>query len=579
MAVIAQPSISEVREHSPFAGRGAPEWAPFPRLTWPRQPSGAAFTWFDNPDLEVERGDRFAALADEELDPFLGAWVYFQLRDVRKWVHRRVETIQIIGTESVRRRVSVDFNLPRIPDKTAQEVTIAPFAVLLKDAIADFDMRDEANQALPILNRYQNQYVALSVLYAVALAILGEGTPVPRHVMRLLATITYGDSQDAKSALSELSHTSVEAAHLLSNGVFSSLCETFKRKFLLLVPLRPEDGERRVLRFSYLQSLDQHLAFRDRAGWRPSVMHIDLPAVDEAGSYHFEMEIPEGLEVAQSRRTVRDPAHVPESGDASDAAEYVYGRIWAKAPVRRSNQMDLSEPEPEPQPSWWRRRANGIKKAADALGIITLPENVPEGEKTIAVEVKVRGKRVHFKMEGLSSGTDAFAEVWFRRSFVGFLRAARFYALYVTFVLFAILYRVTSVQPRAGTTVLLSLSGLVSLFVVRSNEHSLASRLLVVARVLVWMLAGVVYGAAILIVVGVEGSTLTMWWLSLSVGALMITVVLTAIAKFRHPGPRREKPALSVASAEGNLIAVGNRQHAQQVAHGLTRLLDPSPDT
>jgi hypothetical protein len=284
---------------------GAPEWSSYPREEWPASPAEESFRW--PTDL-----DSFAA---EKFNLSLGASIFMHLLHVRKWVHRRVERIEIVGTSSVRRRVSVDFE---IAEQDTKDILV-PLAVLLKEELVDFTITDEGGRSVPVLNRYQNQYVALCMLVAVARTVLQD--EVPLDIMYRLARLTYGTISDGEDAYKDLVALDTEESRkLVRNSVFCNLLLTLQRKYLLLVLLPKSSDSRRVLRFSYVQSLIRRLTTVDRIGWRPTDMHLDIPAVDEGGSYHCELELPQGLELA--------PFRPLDKGKSRSAGEHA--RVWKK---------------------------------------------------------------------------------------------------------------------------------------------------------------------------------------------------------------------------------------------------------
>ena len=83
------------------------------------------------------------------------------------WVHRRVETLDVVSAEVVRRQVSVDFTLPG-PLRPALEVgegqCLVPLAVLRKQILRHFDLRDEAEEAVPVVARDHTMLLAGAAL-------------------------------------------------------------------------------------------------------------------------------------------------------------------------------------------------------------------------------------------------------------------------------------------------------------------------------------------------------------------------------------------------------------------------------
>src|SRR4051794_32620151 len=90
-------------------------------------------------------------LTDEELGK-ISAWCL--TRDT-EWINRRVERIELVDDETIRRQVSVDFTLPAwLADDGA--TVYVPVAVLRRRALTNFDVWQEDARTLPILNTVRN---------------------------------------------------------------------------------------------------------------------------------------------------------------------------------------------------------------------------------------------------------------------------------------------------------------------------------------------------------------------------------------------------------------------------------------
>jgi hypothetical protein len=94
------------------------------------------------------------------------------------WVFRRVEQVEFLGKKRLRRRVSVDFTMPDLPTPDHYPdgylIPIVPLALLRKDVLRAFDVRDEAGRPIPVLTRSQNAEVTAAWLLGAAEIILGR---------------------------------------------------------------------------------------------------------------------------------------------------------------------------------------------------------------------------------------------------------------------------------------------------------------------------------------------------------------------------------------------------------------------
>lgn len=69
--------------------------------------------------------------------------------DPKRWINRRVETIEVLSHEQTRRQVSVDFTLSsdQRDALTTGEGVLVPISALAKRRRRNFDLRDEAGHA------------------------------------------------------------------------------------------------------------------------------------------------------------------------------------------------------------------------------------------------------------------------------------------------------------------------------------------------------------------------------------------------------------------------------------------------
>src|SRR4051812_46329234 len=99
--------------------------------------------------------------------PRIGSAMHALVTTERRWVHRRVETIVVLGPETVRRSVSVALT---VPTRIASRVALAhyldhlvPIAVLSKAPLRNFDCR-LGSVPVPVLGRDSNAQVAAALL-------------------------------------------------------------------------------------------------------------------------------------------------------------------------------------------------------------------------------------------------------------------------------------------------------------------------------------------------------------------------------------------------------------------------------
>jgi hypothetical protein len=204
------------------------------------------------------------------------------------WVHRRVETLDVRSTEMMRRQVSLDFTLPA-PLRDALRVGVqwvVPVATLRKQRLRNFDLRDEADQAVPALSRIQNSLLGGAALLSQVSDLLRE--PPPELVERLLAIVRAPDPQSGRGLLAELEEDAALAA-VLDHEEIQTLLSELAENYVLCALVDGAD-RRRVIKLRY----DSFLAAQP-SRLAPN-LQIRLEVQGAAGvNYHAEVVLPEEL--------------------------------------------------------------------------------------------------------------------------------------------------------------------------------------------------------------------------------------------------------------------------------------------
>lgn len=397
---------------------------------------------------------------------FEGLDIYHFLVQVDRWVHRRVEQVDFLDDRSVRRRVSVDFELPaNMPDReiAGTPIDLVPLALLRKRPLVGFDLRDESGSTVPLLTREQNAFVAWSLLAAVGEAAArnaGFSLPLPLDVLSDLRLLASEQPEKARSAFKTFIKPRKRESRflrraLMKDEVFRSLAEALTENFMLLVLLEHESSRRRVLKYSYQeplpfpafrlfrrQSARRFFWFlRVRLGLTAVPLDFEVPAMNEANTFHFEVESPRGL-VVQSAEIV------------DDTTDEIL--------------VEVAEPE---------------------------------------------GSRVHLYASSQVETTGATAWVWLQPAVSGLVRISAIFSVAVGYFLAAIALRAEYVNPGPAMSLLLAIPGFLAIFIIRPGEHLLASRILLGFRSVV-LLAGLLpLVAAVALLVGLPANAKQwMWW-------------------------------------------------------------------
>lgn len=254
----------------------------------------------------------------EDIDPDVAAGlaVGFLLENPQLWMHRRVETVELLTQEETRFRVSVDFSiLPGPHDDLAQDGFLrVPIAALSKRPRRHFDVRDESGTALPVLGRRENGDLAKTALASWAVDILPDDLPFEESSKILGSLIEIVDSDPAGGfaiagdMLDAAITGSAGLENLFQHTPFLQLLELLIENYLLVVLVPREGPTRRIVKFSYGVDLGSEMELvleeipqsRIVRWWRSpdsQAFVLPCPMAPWGESFHLELAIPEELRV------------------------------------------------------------------------------------------------------------------------------------------------------------------------------------------------------------------------------------------------------------------------------------------
>lgn len=233
------------------------------------------------------------------------------------WINRRVETVELLSHEETRRRASVDFTLTdeHLEDLKIEDGIVAPISLLTKEPRRNFDLRDEANAAVPVLGKKNNGELAHVALLNAALDALDDDVNADAFEMLSgdLGRIVFSESADANDALAFFIGAA-ESGDPLRSAVWGddtcrSLLEVLWENYVLFAVLPEDSQNRRILKYSYGDDFTRPSkeSVRDRFFssflgdrlWRPdrSYFLVECPGAAMAASFHAEIAVPEELRV------------------------------------------------------------------------------------------------------------------------------------------------------------------------------------------------------------------------------------------------------------------------------------------
>ncbi len=459
------------------------------------------------------------------------------------WVHRRVQQLEFLDTRAVRWRVSVDFVVPQGAPKVRlgdKNFYLVPITSLAKIDLVAFSLRDELGAAVWMPTSTETTTCLASALVYWAAQDAGcavtELPPVlaadiwrvvqerPAQLAArmpvLLLTADLIDARmrhelaaeggsrreigaasralDAASAALEGVAAEVRqlAEKLMASANFRSQIEELAQNFIVHVGTNSPPGSRRIIKLAY-ESEIRFARPRGRfhrlwqsLGWR--CWQVDVRIGGRGGSPHLEVAAPPGIDVV---------------GITADPVEVIYGRR-AGGLDRRSGRR-RSPPPP----------ARAVPPARPALpilpaGVRAWLGRVGAGLRSLVSAKWWRGQifwspsatfavsgyapHVHINPPGGSLLRYRCA-IFIRVSRPGWLTGSWLVAVVIGVVVVVGRFSLPTLfsqgqSGEAGTaaTLLLALLGVFATMLLRPGEHPLASRLLIVARLLILIQAAVV---------------------------------------------------------------------------------------
>jgi hypothetical protein len=194
----------------------------------------------------------------------LGLIMFILISDWKGWVDRRVESVRFLDPDTARCKVSVDMTIPALPgilQHNDEPLRLMPLALLRKRRLVQFDLRDEAGRALPLLSSRSNGALAAATLTRAARAFTErEAEPMPAALLRDLWLVANEPAQPALRAWTRLAQADPDDPDdvawrraLTGSWRFMALSNDLARNFMVVTPLECAPGDRRVIKFAYTE--------------------------------------------------------------------------------------------------------------------------------------------------------------------------------------------------------------------------------------------------------------------------------------------------------------------------------------
>lgn len=227
----------------------------------------------------------------------------------KDWIHRRVGQVEFVDDRTQRRHVSGDFTIPKRHAYLSSRdpgVTLLPLALLPKQPLRPFDVRDEQGQCLPLLSKYENDAIArATIIQQAKIAVRGSSSHIDGRANHLLRSVATGERTNAWEALHELANRSQISTLWQSSSDESRNLQILARElamsFVAYVAVPGAAGNRRVIKLTYEESIiwPKKAALRHRVkdgcGLDPGLLLVFVTDLGTAQSYHFEVAMPPEL--------------------------------------------------------------------------------------------------------------------------------------------------------------------------------------------------------------------------------------------------------------------------------------------
>ncbi|HEX3432696.1 MAG TPA: hypothetical protein VHT25_01410 [Solirubrobacteraceae bacterium] len=312
-----------------------------------------------NPTL-LSGADHVARRAnDSEFWLKIGKDAAAEFADRRRWLYRRVESLEFVDDSMARRRVSIDFEipegLPSLGDRAAPNTWLVPISVFPKwPPLVGFNLVGPDELPASLYTRATNKRLDLGLVRGMANLALGAASQTNRSLpLPLLASLE--SLIDADLVVDEQLETVVSQLHRelreklraeleaeaeqgdveLARQIAATvdLAGQLSASSVLWVPVTGDPGTDTIVKFSYFD--DCRVALRGwrrlavACSWSMSNLAITLPHVGTRTRFHLDVTAPRGCVRMVSTNVTALPSAAVEphdSGPTVTSVEKVTGR-------------------------------------------------------------------------------------------------------------------------------------------------------------------------------------------------------------------------------------------------------------
>jgi hypothetical protein len=265
------------------------------------------------------------------------------------WVLRRVECVRFERDRSVSRTISVEIvvraDAPVFLTANGRRVYLVPLSIMRRRTLVNFNI-EEGGTRLPMLGLRLTQQLDASMLTAAA-ATASSTLADHERVKKFIAKVAAGTADVVDDQIESFSRP--RSAHLkllAQNALFSEFLHRLHRNFSLYVCLDVAQGRHRILNLSFEEPTYWQLQkskltrggkgeliyepgekvfapvrfwwyMTSKLGLRPTRFRFQIPAAENAASYHFEAMAPPGVRIVKASLLAGRP-HEPDRHVSAD---------------------------------------------------------------------------------------------------------------------------------------------------------------------------------------------------------------------------------------------------------------------
>jgi hypothetical protein len=229
------------------------------------------------------------------------------LATMRHWIVRRVESVHLQDAATATRSLTVDYIVPRglaggAPDHL-------PLVLLRKlPPVMNLDLLDQHGSSLPLLTRRENAVLSAAALRSALLFVAGSAADAHLDQCDLIAFSSPADAARevgrlalAVRALPAADNEEARYTRALRVRRLMLVAKAMAGNSLIWIPNDDPPATRKIVKFAYDGQIERLSSLPVRFGvffgFRSLHVGFATPHLRACQSYHFECQLPEGLEM------------------------------------------------------------------------------------------------------------------------------------------------------------------------------------------------------------------------------------------------------------------------------------------